>query len=113
MLIVYRPPLGINLPCSLGPANQESSLLFQSRKASPLRAATPLVHSGPCWGRGQEGHRQGAGRMLFNQNARRHVAESFLDIERDAENAMEPSFGSINIRTRKPYFQFLPAPLWL
>lgn len=88
MLIVHRPPLGINLPRLLGPVNPESGFLIQ---AEVLTSADALLPTRSCQaplgvGKGRKGPR--TGREAFNQNAGRHVAES-LDIEQDTQTATE------------------------
>lgn len=76
MLIVHRPPLGINLPRSLGTANPRKQVshsgmrLASTKGSSSGSAAIHLGDSGPAGGRGKgrETSTEWAGR-LFNQNA--------------------------------------------
>lgn len=69
MLIVHRPPLGINLPRSLGTANPRKQVshsgmrLASTKGSSSGSAAIHLGDSGPRRGKGKrKGDKHGMGR---------------------------------------------------
>lgn len=96
MLIVHQPPLGINVPCSLGPANPRRQPPHSSRrlaqKAPPLRAPPPTreIQVPTGGGEGPRGSSKRPGRAAVHQNAGRRVAESFIEIEQDTQATAEP-----------------------